>query len=1089
MDPSYRTWTQATLRAGRRAAELLLLLGLLLVDGAGPLYSQAPIPVPLFTPTSPQRVPVGPPADGTPVDLYYLENEEGKLVPVPGLKLEELDQLLRLRRGLDVAIPAPYSISELRLELVAHPEGVQGTVEISIDPRNHGPLRVPLYLSPAVLAGEETVTGAKEYALDIDAAHDGYLFYVNTAPGVIHLKLPIKIPFRSDAETNAFKLTLPNALRSECLFTPPVGSTVLYANGARPEKDSGERSVRLRFENLGTALEVGWASSQENGNQELLNLPLVVASDTVIDVVGPETIRVESNLLVTTETEQSLRAFRLVPPPASHLIHCFEVRDFTMDTAVDSETQLCQYIDFRAVRSIHSPVKVHIVTEQRIDPSVNGKFDVESIQVPGSLRHTGTMKLRSTGNCRVRWTEGDFVFRVADKLNVANDPTQIATFEFYRQPAQLRLQVADRKASAFVQPSYTIDIQPTSMELRGTLRFSFRGAPVSQSNLNSRGWSIVRVEGGNVSGQTSLEPDPNGVVHIAFQRPVIGTEVVQFRAVKAPEAIPGQVTIPIPRIEDANSSPAEIAVVSAENLSLSPVREKMKDYLPQAPVDDLDRSVRDRMPLCYIQRGTDVQSDIIMSVERQARVITVQGRIRCEVQESSLLVTQEMDYDVRNDFLEQIRIRGMAAADGLTWRIDNQLLDARIASAPGFERAAWIIRPPRPRQGPFRLSVRFRLPIPNTIAGSGGEVRIPVFTPMDGVIEALVIDAAAVDAWRVQVATPAWQIDHPPRLTEWTRIGEVDDAPLVEEIPIRLTRNESLSTDVTESKKYFYRIFLSKARRQDYVSWTVATRMRTLRFKLPQGISSAQDAIQVRVDGKLAEFRRVDESEMEVLLPPVRNREDQLLEFVVNHDGRMKPGDQHLELLFPSSAAWGGEWVAELVLPPGEKLATSSAMLVAPPLLQSGPSGSGQEIPARLEGLNRYMLKEPNIQPSLNIVTVTMPWIWFRCALPGLITGWLACWFPLLRSLAIMLVASLLLFSAVLLQPFPLTPALISTWGGLILGWLAWRLFAIEVSKDVLSSEFIEPIQPTAMLDLSSSESRGVRGGGSPSHVAPQEGG
>lgn len=1019
------------------------------------------------------------------IDLYYLQNAEGKLVPVPGIKLEDLDQLLQQQGGVEGPKAEAYQIELLKLDLRAEADAVVGAISLEIEVRENARMRIPLAMANVIVRGELTVQGSEGYALDLEEGKEGYVLFVNAKQGLLQIHVPIKIPWSTPYHSQGFELSLPSSLRSECHFESPPGVAAVFANGRlQPSQPGADRS--FKFENLANELDVHWQMPGDLDPANPAILPVTATSEIQIDIVDAKTIRVESEVVLEPDPDEFVHSFYIQLAPTSSLVRAAELRDFVVTPVVDSETKNCQRIEFDAIRKVRSPVKFRLITEHQIGASESQETVIEVPLIPGVLRHTGRIRLTSSGNCQVRWTEGDAVFRVDSPSSPTGDPTEIAWFEFFRQPAKIEFEIAERRASVFVQPTYTIDIQPTSMELRGNLRFSFRGAPVSHVNLNSRGWSIVRVEGGNVSGQASLEPDASGLVRVGFQRPAIGTEVVQFRAIRSPDAIPGAVAIPIPRIEQAQSSPAEIAVVCAESLTLSPVRDRMLDYLPQAPRENLDRSIRDRMPLFYVQRGTGTPNDMIMSIERQARVIIVQGKVRCEVHEANLLVTQELDYDVRNDFLEQIRIRGVPEADALSWKIDDQVPDARLASAPGFARAAWIVRPSRPRQGQFRLTVRFRMPIPISGIGGGTELRIPVFSPMDGSLETMMVEAVTIDPWQIRLVSPAWHLDHPRRLTEWTRIGEIDDPQLVEEIPIQLTRNEPATAEFAESDQFRYQIILGKHQRQDYLKWIVATRQPTLRFHLPT-TTYQPNAIQARVNGKPAESRSLNPGELEILLPLARNQERHTVEMIVDLQDRSSPGKQQLELVYPLSKTWGLHWDAELILPFDEKLvATSVGFYEASPTMPSDASGSASGSLAWRA--NRYILREPGVRNSLEITTATLPWIWFRSALPGLVAAWLTCRFRSWRTPAMVLSSCLVLLAAIFTQPGVIVPVLVSTWGGLALGWLSWWVYSLATLDSPVTSSEVIPHPVAIPLEPRSSAARRLELQGSPAPIIPQEG-
>jgi len=123
-------------------------------------------------------------------EIFYLRDDGGRLVPVPGFGYRDFVDLLRLKDGLP-GVPQPPAAVLERIEvagdLVPNGTGVcELTITLRLRQTRAGWARVPLALSGVALTAPPEHEGEGRLILDADSATPGYEAWLEAAVDSVH---------------------------------------------------------------------------------------------------------------------------------------------------------------------------------------------------------------------------------------------------------------------------------------------------------------------------------------------------------------------------------------------------------------------------------------------------------------------------------------------------------------------------------------------------------------------------------------------------------------------------------------------------------------------------------------------------------------------------------------------------------------------------------------------------------------------------------------------------------------------------------------------------------------------------------------
>ena len=148
--------------------------------------------------------------------LYYLKDKDGNLVPVPGFRLEDFEQMVRRQHGSGPADQVPrYSLQSLQATGTVKADHVELSIHCKFLVHEEGWVRIPLRFDQAVLRGGARYRGPGEHFLQFEAGSEGYVLWVRGGAGQEHeVTLDTMVPVVRVGEGNSPPIL---ALGRECL--------------------------------------------------------------------------------------------------------------------------------------------------------------------------------------------------------------------------------------------------------------------------------------------------------------------------------------------------------------------------------------------------------------------------------------------------------------------------------------------------------------------------------------------------------------------------------------------------------------------------------------------------------------------------------------------------------------------------------------------------------------------------------------------------------------------------------------------------------------------------------------------------------
>lgn len=707
-------------------------------------------------------------------ELYYLENEVGRLVPVPGFQYRDFVELLRLREGMPKLPTAPQAVLE-RLEIrvdvrpgslaseatadeaetvdpLEQPEANDGAgavqIELTVVQASTGWVGLPLELSEALFTKppeHETLDGAGgRFLLDASPDGSGYRGWFQGEPGTRHrVVLAGRLPVERAGGTvqlgidvpraNASQLSVRSQLSEPAVVIEPAGLPPQVA--ADPEGGSAVSLVGL----------VGPTRIRLSSERSLLE-PLAAAphatSDVVVTVNGRQA---RTDTVIELEhLPPGRRALTLRLPPFAKLETLAAPTGLVSLQGSDEAPEVVVSVDpDGAGRAV-----IELSCEAPLEP------DGRSLEVLGfgiteipAWRQWGQISVLVEGDWQLDWNPVGPLRRVDPSLPLRRRGC-VAAFAFDAQPASLPVEVRPLRSRVVVEPEYRIRVAATRVELEARLRVAVRGAPISQFRVGLEGWDVEDVgPAGLVDSAAIVETD--NAVEVPFVQGLSGDAVVEIRASRTVAADAERVAWTFPSPAADLVGPAAVVILPESDIELTPDAEAITGLVRQVNSPTASRATDPLPPLLRSETagstGRPENSAIAYRLDAPTGQFAASRRFlprrvaaslsaRLDVRQTEITVDETLRFDVAYVPLEVVELLvpdSVVASGTLEVRQGDRLLasqpaaDRGVAPAPddalgepleSGETATPIgsnrtrVMLPTPLLGTGELTVRYRLP-------------------------------------------------------------------------------------------------------------------------------------------------------------------------------------------------------------------------------------------------------------------------------------------------------------------------------------------------------------------------------------------
>lgn len=728
-------------------------------------------------------------AEGRP-EIYYLEDDAGRLVPVPGFGYRDFLELFRLREGLPAALEPPAALLEsvvVRCDLARGDAAVgtcPATVECVVRQTRAGWASLPLGLDGLVLGGPPRHEGPGRGVVDADP-DGGYRGWFDAPAGAgdarHRLVLDGTLPVELAADRDALAVRLPaatsvtvevrtsRAAPEAAVLPPPPGRPAVARNadGTSTVTIAGVSGpVRIRLAAAGAA--AGWEAVPQASVESLVRIDGRAA---FIDAA----IRLESLPPGTDTIDVALpprTTLRAVRQPATLVERGGTPAAPTARIAIE--------------RGRDGRAAVELECERPVDPAGNAPLEAIGFGVAQveSWRQWGRVSLVVEGDWRAEWTDLPGVRRV-DPAPAARRPGFVAAFAYDALPASLPIRVRPRVSRVVVEPEYRLDVGATRVALTARLRVVARGAPATALTLLvDPAFAIEDVGPPGIVDVTGVAVD-GGRVTIPFLQPLTGEAVVEVRALSQVDREAERLAWRLPAPQADLVAPASVLVAADADIELLPDAAAIAGLVRQVAGS---RSRADgEAALSYRMDGTRATFGATRRFLAQRVDATVDARLRFDDVDAEVAETVRLDVaHVPLEAVEFVLPEAVVAAGTLEIRQGGVALDpVVVAPRDDFEATnaadqlvRVVLAEPLLGAGELTLTYRVRItaPAPETTAAAD----LPLALPAAARIERQTVAIEPADRLAVEVRGDGWR----PEVTEddamqaWTAVRPQRVVPL-----------------------------------------------------------------------------------------------------------------------------------------------------------------------------------------------------------------------------------------------------------------------------------------------------------------------
>ena len=785
-------------------------------------------------------------------EMYYLQDEAGGLVPVPGFRYRDFVELFRLKEGLPVPAQPPAAVLDeirLRADLGAATDGTcPATVTCIIRQARRGWVNVPLGCEGLIIDRGPQHEGPGRLMVDAEPEGRGYRAWLDAAPEpgqeLRHtVTLAGRLAVDESGPRASLVLHLPPATTSSVELRSPRGDPQVVvqppaaAQQIRP--DDGGAVVTLLGVAGTTTVSVGDRAAAVMGQG-----PMPEASvDSVVRIDGREAVTEARVRLVNLADANP--TVRIALPPATTL------RGVRAPAAVVAQggTPEAPTADVSVVRGPDGGALVEIECRRPLErdnspwgtaPTETVGFAIEGIE---PWRQSGRISLV---------TDGDWVLRSMNGIRrvdpaVGRRPGMVAAFAYQTLPASLRVQVRPRPTRVVIEPEYRYDVSRERVALHARLRVAASGPPAPALTLKiDPSWVIEDVGPAGVVDVAGVTSDA-GTITIPFAPPLTGNAVIEIRGGLPIERDADRLAWRLPVMQSPLVGAASVVVAADSDIELVPDNDTIRGLVRQSAAG-LPRAGVDDVVLAY--RLDAMQGYFAAARRYLPRRVDATVAVQAVLDEAATAVTENLRLTVMHvplEFIELLVPEAVVTAGAIEARQDDWLLDlvemAETADTPvasGSRRLRAIL--PTPLLGTGEIVVRYTLPTPTVTPETTVPHDLPLVLP-DGALvtrQTLVLDAP--ERFAVEVRGEAWRRDASPQPVtgsrRWSTIRRQEVVPLAVSARRRSAAGR-LAIDAA-----LLRTTVFPDRREDLFTYAISGVADRLEFTLPFADAD------IRLDGR-----------------------------------------------------------------------------------------------------------------------------------------------------------------------------------------------------------------------------------------------
>ena len=969
--------------------------------------------------------------------MFYLPDKQGNLQPVLDFQYQDFVELYKLKNQLERRDEPPrYSIQRMSAIGTAAADSAELTLQIQTLVHDDNWVRIPLRLDQALLRGATEHRGPGEMFIHFDGNGDGYVCWIRGKAESQHdVTLTFLVPLATIGEEKRLRLFAPRATASELKLTVPMtDAAASVSDGATllppvAKKDATELTVV----GFGGDFQLTWHKPS----------PRIAETPAVLEAVGAVLVRIDGRS-ITSDATLSVRSFgaafdrfTVQLPPDAELTPTsgsgYTATPIAPNGKADGEPGR---VEVRLAKKTAGPIDVRLTCHRPYDPQSDRSLcELAGFDVMGAPRQWGVTAVAADADWQVLWGPGRGVRQVDQLPDPLRRSDVLAGFEYSAQPYSLPARLVPRGTRVSVEPEYVLLVDRDQIRLDGKLTYTVRGAKVAAFEVSMPGWELGEIGPDDVVAVDGVTMDSSGVVTIPLIKPSSGQIELQLDARRAIAPGAASLTVPLPQPQAVASAPLCVAVVSADDIELTPQAAAIEGLVRQRSAPPMKLRKRQQEPLYY--RGTGAPAVFAADLRYHTRQIDVDVSSQLTFNRQTVAVEQKFSYQVDYEPIDRLTVaipRALAGVKRLEFSFNGKPLAIPLRKDAGsrdessratVERLAL----PGPQIGRCELLVRYALPAPRK---SSENFSVPLVMPDDGELQANNLSVKAGPETQTTPLAGVWSAvaggadrDGGGLLLSASRRA----AEIVFEV-----RREDAEGDALLVDRAWVQSWLTYSARQDRAVFQFATHQREVEVTLPAGIAAKQ--ISVTLDGRRVDYTSPGEDRLLVPLSGEGGRRRYVLELRYNFpDARPPRGVLRLDFPRLDGDAWLRRMYWQLVLPRNEHVISNPDGFTSEfrwqwedyfwgrqPLLDQAELETWSDATPRAalpDGCNLYLFSAMGEVDHGELRTASRSWIVLWASGAALVAGLLLIYVPASRHPAVLLVVSLSLLATGAVAPEP----------------------------------------------------------------------
>jgi len=799
-------------------------------------------------------------------ELFYMEDDGGRLVPVPGFRYRDFIDLLRLKEGFAGPVQPPAAVIENVVVAIdargIAPQAASGGpvscpagVTCTVRQTRPGWASVPLDLGDLLLSAPARHEGPGRMVIDAEPGRAGYRVWFDAAAApagdVRHtVILEGRLPVDATADTETFAIVLPAAVASLLEVRSSRTAPEVSVQPAAPEEKvvATEGGSVVSLAGLGGAVRIRIGARDGIRPRDEAAPRASVESVVRIDgrnAITEAVVRLEGLEPGTDRVRIALpprATLRGVRAPASAIGQGGSADEPFVDVAID--------------RPAAGEATIGIQCQSPVDPSGTTPFEALGFAVQGiePWRQWGRVSILVDGDWQVSWGDGPGPRRV-DPPPAARRPGFVAAFASDAQPASLPLTVRPRGSRVVIEPDYRYEVGGTTIALEARLRIAARGAPVNSITLAlDSAWAVDEAGPAGIVDVAALTVEDGRLV-IPFAQPLSGDAVVELRCVRAIDRQDEELTWQLPVPQADLVGPATVVISSDSDIDLVPDAEGIRGLVRQTGPRPA-ASAADRNVLAY--RLDAAQGTFSATRRFLPRRVEATISVEAAIDDDEIDVEETIRFSVMNVPLESIEVLVAAevvASGTMEIRQEGLLLEPLVVDVPAAERAAAeqggreCVRAllEAPLLGSGDVTIRYRLPAPAVPAESTVAQDLPLALPLAAAVGRQTVVLDAVDSLVVDVRGDAWRRESGPQPAGQAPAWSAAKPQAL--VPLTLAARRAAVNKATVVEAAWLQTRLLRDRREDVLTCAVSAAADAISLTLPGRGADAATTCEVSLDG------------------------------------------------------------------------------------------------------------------------------------------------------------------------------------------------------------------------------------------------